>query len=163
MLLLPYLMIRLFALCLFVLSLLLAPSPAQAADHYVSEFLKAVEPVPVKLNDQGETQLVSPNDLITGKALFKTNCINCHVGGSTLPNPVVSLSLDKLKGATPPRDNIKNFMAYMRQPMTYDGQDYAYLCREVTEKWMPDAELEKLAAFVIRAADVAPGWGSENF
>jgi photosystem II cytochrome c550 len=51
----------------------------------------------------------------------------------------------------------------MREPMTYDGTDINFLCRQVTENWMPRPELEKLGAFVLRAAEVAPGWGAKAF
>ena len=151
-------------LCL-CLSLGIAPGMAQAAssDRYIKEFLKATEAVPVSLNEAGDAQVFSPEQLSLGKDLFKDSCINCHVGGTTLPNPPVSLSQSALHGATPPRDNLTNLIAYMRDPMSYDGTDYGYLCRQVTENWMSQADIENLAAFILRAAAVAPGWGTEQF
>lgn len=140
-----------------------SPAYADSIDPYVKLYLRATEPVPIKLNEQGETRLISPEALSTGKRLFEDSCINCHVGGATLPDPTVSLALETLKGATPPRDNIENFIAYMRQPMTYDGEDFSLFCREVPESWMADDELGSLAAFVLRAAEKAPGWGTESF
>jgi photosystem II cytochrome c550 len=71
--------------------------------------------------------------------------------------------MESLKGATPPRDNIDNLVDFFREPMVYDGSDYSYFCRQITERWMSDAEVEKLAAFILRAADKAPGWGSTSF
>lgn len=157
--------IRLFLIgMLFLVGLVLYPTPVHAApDHYVREFLKATEPVQIPLNEQGETKPFTPEQLVEGKELFKDSCINCHVGGATLPNPVVSLSLQALDGATPARSNLDGFITYMREPMTYDGSDINFLCRQVSENWLPRAELEKLGAFVLRAAEVAPGWGSETF
>jgi photosystem II cytochrome c550 len=89
--------------------------------------------------------------------------MNCHVGGATLPDPRVSLALSKLENANPPRDNINSLVAYLRQPMTYDGSEETYWCRQVPESWMPKEQLESLAAFILTAAQKAPGWGTDQF
>lgn len=144
----------------------LSATPAvQAAevDAYVSRYLKASEPINLPLNQQGETRLFTAENLSAGKRLFEDHCISCHVGGATLPNPFVSLSLDDLRGATPPRDTINSLVAFQRHPLSYDGQDFGYGCREVPESWLSTEELETVAAFILRAADVAPGWGKEKF
>jgi photosystem II cytochrome c550 len=47
--------------------------------------------------------------------------------------------------------------------MTYDGSEENLLCRQVSETWMPQQQVEKLAAFVLRAAEKAPGWATETF
>ena len=154
----------LLAALIAVLSIFMVSSPALAAtDKYVRQYLKVTEPIPLALDGQGNTAQFSPEDLSAGKELFEANCLNCHVGGATLPDPTVSLSLDTLAGATPPRDNINGLVAFLRQPMTYDGSDITFWCREVPESWMPQAQIEKLAAFVLRAAQKAPGWGTKQF
>lgn len=133
---------------------------AQAAvDSYVKRYLEVEEPVEIQLNNQGETMVFSAEDLSEGKQLFAKNCLNCHVGGANLVNPSISLSLSDLKGATPPRDNINNLVAFFRDPMIYDGSDYTYLCRQVTENWMSQKQAEDMAAFIVRAAQKAPAWG----
>ncbi|WP_449418940.1 photosystem II cytochrome PsbV2 [Phormidium nigroviride] len=139
------------------------PARADALDPYVVRYLQAKEPIELELNGQGETRLFSAEDLSAGKRLFGQNCLNCHVGGATLPNPMVSLSLKDLKAATPPRDNVSSLVAFLREPMSYDGSEESYWCREVPESWMPQEQIENLAAFVLRAAQKAPGWGVENF
>jgi photosystem II cytochrome c550 len=101
--------------------------------------------------------------MIAGKKLFELHCASCHVGGSTLPNPEVSLSLEKLKQAIPPRDTVEQLVKFMRQPMSYDGSEDSLLCREVPESWLSQAEVENLAAFILRAAEKAKGWGTANF
>ena len=161
---------RLFFRCLFmvlavVLVVMLQSSPAQAAgiDPYVVRYLHVTEPIALELNGQGETRPFSPQDLSRGKQLFENNCMNCHVGGATLPDPQVSLSLTKLKGANPPRDNINSLVAYLRKPMIYDGSEETYWCREVPESWMSQEQVESLAAFILTAAQNAPGWGAETF
>jgi len=47
--------------------------------------------------------------------------------------------------------------------MTYDGSEETFWCRQVPESWMSQEQVEKLAAFVLRAAQKAPGWGIDNF
>lgn len=143
---------------------LLAPQPVLAApDSYVTRYLKASEPVALEMDAQGDTRLFSADNLSTGKVLFEQNCLNCHVGGANLPDPSISLSLADLKGATPPRDNINSLVAYLREPMTYDGSEETFWCRQVPESWMSQPQIENLAAFILRAAQKAPGWGVENF
>ena len=144
---------------------LLAPQPvlAAATDSYVTRYLKVSEPVALDLDAQGQTRLFSAEDFSAGKRLFEQNCLNCHVGGATLPDPTISLSLTALKGATPPRDDINSLVAYLRSPMTYDGSEDSFWCRQVPESWMGQGEIENLAAFVLRAAQKAPGWGVDNF
>lgn len=154
----------LLAVLIAVLGIFTVSSPALAAkDNYVRQYLKVTEPISLKVDGQGDTAQFSPEDLSAGKELFEANCLNCHVGGATLPDPTVSLSLDTLAGATPPRDNINGLVAFLRQPMTYDGSELSFWCREVPESWMPQEQIEKLAAFVLRAAQKAPGWGTDQF
>jgi photosystem II cytochrome c550 len=150
---------------LILLCVLSTPDIVRAleADSYVLRYLKASEPISLPLNQAGESRSFTAGDLSVGKRLFEANCISCHVGGATLPNPLVSLSLEDLKGATPPRDNITALVAFQREPLTYDGQDFGFGCRTVSERWLTTGELENLAAFILRAGEVAPGWGTERF
>ncbi|MDX2214952.1 MAG: photosystem II cytochrome PsbV2 [Oculatellaceae cyanobacterium bins.114] len=138
--------------------------PAQAAslDTYVLRFLDAKQPVLLPLNPE-DTDLFSAIDLSEGKRLFEANCKNCHAGGATLPDPTVPLSLEALHNATPPRDTINSLVAFMRQPMTYDGTMEAFTCRDIPESWMSQSQVEHLAAFILRASQKAPGWGGMEF
>ena len=146
-----------------VISVFLVSSPAHAAvDKYVRRFL-AKEPISLDVDAKGQTKQFSPEDLSAGKELLETSCINWHVGGATLPDPTLSLAMDTLAGATPPRYNINALVAFLREPMTYDGSEPTFWCRQVTESWMPQEQIEKLAAFVLRAAQKAPGWGTSKF
>jgi photosystem II cytochrome c550 len=146
-----------------VLTLTSLPAQAAGIDAYVAQYLRATEPVPLAMNNQGEVRLFSPEELTEGKRLFEENCKNCHVGGATLPNPIVSLSLKNLRGAIPPRDNVNSLVAFQRTPMAYDGSEESFWCRQVPEDWLATEQLQQLAAFVLRAAEKAPGWGSETF
>ncbi|WOB42879.1 photosystem II cytochrome PsbV2 [Thermoleptolyngbya oregonensis NK1-22] len=135
---------------------------AGPVDPYVARFLDASEPVELPL-DADTTRPFSAIDLTAGKRLFEENCKNCHVGGSTLPNPTVPLSLAALKGATPPRDTINRLVAFLRAPTTYDGSEEALECRRVSEDWMNQTQVENLSAFILRSAQKAPGWGTADF
>lgn len=108
------------------------PAQAGGIEPYISRYLRVREPIALEIDDVGNTREFSPQELSDGKRYFEDSCINCHVGGSTLPNPEQSLALDTLKGANPSRDNINALVSYMRQPMTYDGSEDTFWCREVT-------------------------------
>ncbi len=152
------------AVLMTFLGVFMVSSPAQAAvDNYVRRYLDVQEPIALDIDGKGQTKLFSGEDLSVGKELFEAHCINCHVGGATLPDPTVSLALDTLAGATPPRNNIDGIVNFLREPMTYDGSDLSFWCRQVSESWIPQEQIEKLAAFVLRAAQKAPGWGTSNF
>lgn len=161
---------RFVAVCLISLfswlisfALVTLPVQAGAIEPYVLRYLDAKQPVPVKVNEQGEVRSFSAEELSEGQQLFSENCLNCHVGGATLPDPTVPLSLEALKGAMPSRDTLNGLVAFIRQPMSYDGSEETYLCRQVPEDWLSQKQVENLAAFVLRAAEKAPGWGTTSF
>lgn len=136
---------------------------AESIDNYVVRYLRVTEPIALKADEQGQTRQFSPIELSRGKELFENNCMSCHVGGATLPNPLVPLSLKALEGANPPRDNIDNLVAYLRHPMVYDGSAESFWCREIPPSWMSEQQVTQLAAFVLTAARKAPGWGTDQF
>ena len=82
---------------------LVSPS-AHATDAYVARYLQVTEPISLERDDQGKTRSFSLPELTAGKKILEQNCLSCHVGGATLPDPLVPLSLKALQGATPPRD-----------------------------------------------------------
>lgn len=138
-------------------------APAYAADAYVTRYLRVTDPVPLALDDRGKTRLFAAEELAAGKQLFERNCLNCHVGGATLPDPTVSLSLADLQSAVPQRDTVNSLVTYLRQPMTHDGKEETFWCRQVPESWLSQTQIESLAGFVLRAAQTAPGWGGAEF
>lgn len=139
------------------------PALAARIDSYVSRYLKVTQPVLLPADATGTGQSFTALDLSAGKQLFESNCINCHVGGATLPNPRVSLSLADLHGAIPPRDNIGALVQFTRLPQNYQGTEDSYICRELSPQAATDQELAQLAAFILQAARVAPGWGTKDF
>lgn len=68
-----------------------------------------------------------------------------------------------ITGRNPKRDNINALVTYLRQPMVYDGTEETLVCRQVSESWLPTPMVENIAAFILRAAEIAPGWGTETF
>jgi len=152
-----------FVLCLSLIPILHLSAQAATVDDEIVRYLKVTEPVQVAIDEQGQTRLFSGEELTQGKKLFEAHCLSCHIDGATLPYPQVSLSLKALAGAVPPRDNIRSLVAYFRHPVGYDGSDDNFWCREVPESWLSDEQVEKLAAFILRAAEKAPGWGKETF
>ncbi|MBE9128833.1 MULTISPECIES: photosystem II cytochrome c-550 [unclassified Coleofasciculus] len=76
----------------------------------------------IKLNEAGDTVVLSIAEVEGGKRLFNDTCSQCHAGGRTKTNPNVGLSLDDLAGAVPERDNIAALVDYMQNPTTYDGE-----------------------------------------
>ncbi|WP_017324688.1 photosystem II cytochrome PsbV2 [Synechococcus sp. PCC 7336] len=146
----------------FLAIVLLLQCAAQAVaklDNYVVHYLHVRDPIQLPLDAQGTMVTVTAEELSDGKRLFESNCINCHVGGATLPNPTVTLSMDDLAGANPPRTNLTALMEFQREPIAYDGSEESFECRKVPDAWMDDITLLKLEAFILKAAEVAPGWG----
>jgi photosystem II cytochrome c550 len=158
---------KLIALCLLWLGAIGSFSPAALAapDPYVAQYLKVLPGASASLpvDATGQTKSFDYDQLLVGKELFGQNCLSCHVGGTSLGNPEVSLSLANLKAATPPRDTLDALVSYIRHPLSYDGSDENFACREVSPEWIPQAQVEQIAAFILRAAETAPGWGSSKF
>jgi photosystem II cytochrome c550 len=76
----------------------------------------------VKLNEAGDTLVLSLKQVKEGKSLFQYACAQCHVGGVTKTNQNVGLEPEALAGATPSRDSIEGLVDYMKNPTTYDGE-----------------------------------------
>ncbi len=150
----------LLIICLICINFFITTSPAFAAsvDPIIRRYF-GNEPAAIQYDHQGNTHSFTLEELNEGKERFDNSCINCHAGGLNIPYPDVSLSLEKLQAATPPRDDISSLVSYMRYPLSYDGSDTNYWCRQVSESWMPQPVAEKLAAYILRAAEVVPNWG----
>jgi photosystem II cytochrome c550 len=75
----------------------------------------------IKLNSEGQSIILTPEQIKRGKRLFNSSCSSCHAGGITKTNPNVGLDTESLSLATPPRNNANNLIDYMKDPTTYDG------------------------------------------
>jgi photosystem II cytochrome c550 len=156
------LLIGLITVCLWLNG---SHSAIAAVDPYVTQYLQVFRdrPATLTMDKAGTTKVFNYDEILAGKELFGQNCLSCHVGGTTLSSPSVSLTLENLKGATPPRDTVNALMAYMRHPLAYDGSEENYSCREVSADWLNDDQVEKVGAFLLRAAEYAKGWGTAKF
>lgn len=83
------------------------------------ELDKATRTLP--LNEQGDTVVLSLQQVEKGKRLFNNVCAQCHGGGITKTDFNVGLGPKDLAGATPRRDNIESLVDYLKRPTTYDG------------------------------------------
>ncbi|MBE9178111.1 cytochrome c-550 [Oculatella sp. LEGE 06141] len=118
------------------------------------------------LTEEGETVVISEQQVVEGKRLFNYACAQCHVGGGTKTDPNVSLGLQTLALASPPRDNIEALVDYMHNPTTYDGlQDIAELhpstqSADIYPKMrnLTEDDLYAIAGHILLQPKVAKGW-----
>lgn len=75
----------------------------------------------VVVDNNGNTAVLTPEQVKRGKRLFNATCGACHVGGVTKTNPNVGLDPEALSLATPRRDNVAALVDYLKNPTTYDG------------------------------------------
>jgi photosystem II cytochrome c550 len=115
-------------------------------------------PVDIPTDAKGTTKQFNASQITEGEKLFEDNCKSCHAGGNTLQDPTISLSLLTLKQATPPRDNLAALVSFIQAPRSYDGKAASATCRGGA--FLKPEEQEKLAAFILRAADRAQGWAT---
>jgi photosystem II cytochrome c550 len=82
-----------------------------------------IETRTVPLNTQGDTIVITLQQVQKGKRLFNAICAQCHAGGVTKTNQNVGLDEASLAGAIPPRNNIQGLVDYLKNPTTYDGEE----------------------------------------
>ncbi len=75
----------------------------------------------IPLNDDGESLVLSLEQITLGRRQFNTACASCHLAGVTRTNPNIDLSPEALSLATPPRDNMEALIDYIEEPTSYDG------------------------------------------
>ncbi|MEO0457183.1 MAG: photosystem II cytochrome c-550 [Cyanobacteria bacterium P01_A01_bin.114] len=73
------------------------------------------------LNEQGDTFVMSLEQVALGRKQFNYACASCHVQGITKMNPSVGLEPEALEGAYPSRNNLEALVDYLHNPTTYDG------------------------------------------
>lgn len=144
-----------------VLTFQLAVSSAQALE--LDEATRTV-----KLNDAGDTVVLSLKQVKEGKSLFQYACAQCHVGGVTKTNQNVGLDPETLAGATPPRNNIEALVDYMKNPTTYDGEEEISELHPSTKsadiftemRNLTDSDLEDIAGHILlQPKVVGQRWG----
>jgi photosystem II cytochrome c550 len=121
----------------------------------------------VKLNQQGETIVLSNQKASLGAKLFRDTCAQCHIQGKTKTNPNVSLSDEALAGAEPMRDNLVSLVDYMEHPTSYDGEEdlsLLHMNTERTDLWpemrnLTEEDLEAIAGHILIQINFDPKWG----
>lgn len=125
----------------------------------------------VLLNEEGETSVVKEDQYKEGKKLFGYACSSCHGQGMTKTNPNVGLELETLKLATPPRNNIEGLVAFLKAPMSFDGED------DISEEHpginsadifpkmrnLTEDNLVDLAAFLLVEPQVNERWAANKY
>lgn len=120
----------------------------------------------VALDNSNKTITLTTEQVKRGKRLFNSSCAQCHNGGITKTNPNVGLDLESLSFATPARDNVISLVDYLKNPMSYDGQnpieelhpsiksaDIFPVMRNLT-----DEDLLSMAGYILLQPRIAP-WG----
>ena len=77
----------------------------------------------IPLSEDGQVTTLSDQQITNGNRLFIRECTQCHLQGKTKTNNNVSLGLEDLGGAEPPRDNVLAIVDYLKYPTSYDGED----------------------------------------
>ncbi|MEL6225029.1 MAG: photosystem II cytochrome c-550 [Cyanobacteria bacterium J06627_8] len=80
-----------------------------------------VEARTVPINAEGDTIVLTLDQVALGRRKFNNTCASCHLSGGTKTNPNINLSEEVLSRAYPPRYNIEGLVDYMKNPTTYDG------------------------------------------
>ncbi|ACK68232.1 cytochrome c-550 [Rippkaea orientalis PCC 8801] len=125
----------------------------------------------VALDETGKTTIVTSKQITNGQRLFVQECTQCHLQGKTKTNNNVSLGLDDLAGAEPPRNNVLALVDYLKHPTSYDGEDnYEELHVNVTRpdlfpelRNFTEDDLYDVAGYVLVAPKLDAYWGGSIY
>jgi photosystem II cytochrome c550 len=121
----------------------------------------------VKVNEQGDTIVLSNQQWKRGEKLFYDTCSQCHNSGRTKTNPNVTLGGPDLAGAEPVRDNIAGLVAYLKDPTSYDGEEFIYELHPNTSRLdlFPEMrnynedDLEAVSGYILSMQKIKDSWG----
>jgi photosystem II cytochrome c550 len=102
---------------LFICIFLIVSTVESAYSIELDEYTRTVQ-----LKQDGQTIVLTPEQVKRGKRLFNNVCAQCHNGGITKTNPNVGLDPESLILATPSRNNVTSLIEYMKDPISYDGE-----------------------------------------
>nr|WP_107670917.1 photosystem II cytochrome c-550 [Cyanothece sp. BG0011] len=125
----------------------------------------------IPLNEEGETTTLSSEQITNGQRLFIRECTQCHLQGKTKTNNNVSLGLEDLALAEPPRDNVLGLVDYLKYPTSYDGEDdYTELHVNVSRpdiypelRDFTEDDLYDVSGYVLVAPKLDPYWGGSIY
>ncbi len=129
------------------------------------------ETLTVTLNEAGETTTLTDKQVSKGNRIFIDNCAKCHKQGKTFTNNNVSLGLDDLAGAEPPRDNLLALIDYLKYPTSYDGEDdYIELHPNITRpdiypelRNLTEDDVYDVSGYVLVAPKLDERWGGSIY
>lgn len=121
----------------------------------------------IALDDTGKTTTLTDKQISNGNRLFIQECTQCHLQGKTKTNNNVSLGLEDLSKAEPPRDNLLALVDYLKYPTSYDGEDdYTELHPNVTRpdiypelKNFTEDDVYDVAGYMLVAPKLDERWG----
>ncbi len=121
----------------------------------------------VTLNEEGETIVLSNEQVSKGQRIFVDTCTQCHLQGKTKTNPNVGLGPEELAGAEPRRDNLMALVDYLEHPTTYDGEDDLSLLHHNTERVdiFPEMrnysqeDIEAVSGYILIGPKLDSRWG----
>ncbi|MGK7943501.1 MAG: photosystem II cytochrome c-550 [Microcystaceae cyanobacterium] len=121
----------------------------------------------IPLNEAAETVVLSSQEVVQGERVFVDTCTQCHLQGKTKTNNNVSLGLEDLAKAEPPRDNLLALIDYLKYPTSYDGEiDITELHPNVTrlDIWpemrnLTEDDVYDVAGYMLVAPKLDERWG----
>lgn len=121
----------------------------------------------VKANEQGDTVVLSNQEWKRGEKIFYDTCSQCHNSGRTKTNPNVTLGQKDLALAYPARDSIEGLVAYLKDPTTYDGEEFIYELHPNTNRLdiypemrnYNEDDLEAVSGYVLSMQSIKESWG----
>ncbi|MDJ0510458.1 MAG: photosystem II cytochrome c-550 [Crocosphaera sp.] len=125
----------------------------------------------IALNEVGDTVTLSDQQIANGQRFFILQCTKCHLQGKTKTNNNVSLGLDDLAKAEPPRDNLLAIVDYLKYPTSYDGEDdYTELHVNVTRtdlypelKNFTEDDVYDVSGYILVAPKLDSYWGGSIY
>ncbi len=139
--------------------------------HQASALELTEETRTVPLTEEGETTTLTSEQITNGQRLFIRECTQCHLQGKTKTNNNVSLGLEDLALAEPPRDNVLGLVDYLKYPTSYDGEDdYTELHVNVSRpdiypelRDFTEDDLYDVSGYVLVAPKLDPYWGGSIY
>lgn len=121
----------------------------------------------VPFDGAGKTATLTPQEFANGQKLFVSNCTKCHLQGKTKTNNNVSLGLEDLGKAEPPRNNLAAIVDYLKNPTSYDGEDdYSELHPNVSRpdiypelRNLTEDDVYDVAGYTLIAPKLDARWG----
>ncbi len=125
----------------------------------------------IPLNEEGEMTTLSSEQITNGNRLFIRECTQCHLQGKTKTNNNVSLGLEDLALAEPPRDSLLAIVDYLKYPTSYDGEDdYTELHVNTTRpdfypelRDFTEEDLYDVSGYVLVAPKLDSYWGGSIY